>query len=362
MPERFLTISQGDLRLRDLLDGRHPDRGVRPILVSTLNPENLSKSEWTFEFIKVRELGTPNLFKVWLLALRPETLVLSLAPMFATAMWLVRQNAFDFQLMFQALIGVLALHASIGLFNDYHDHVSGWDRLKARGGSRVIGRGWLRAIDVKRAAWAAFTVALIAGAPLAISRFSMGVVIALLALLASLEFAVSKFGLKYKGFAEIAAWFMFGPLLTGGFYWAVAGRLTVEAVGWGFLFGSIALLILHLKNFERIMIDGQAGFRTWPVRAGFDASKTFAYFTVALVLGSAVGISLLIDIIPERWVMVFTLAMGSWSLVRRVYQLESPVSGRMHGLSREGYALAWWGFIGFVLGEVVRTFESWVWW
>jgi 1,4-dihydroxy-2-naphthoate octaprenyltransferase len=362
MPERFLTVSNGDSRLRDLLDGRYSDKGVRPVLVATLNPENLSKTEWTFEFIKIGELRVPSLMIVWLRALRPETLVLSLAPMFATAMWLARQGVFDFALMIQALVGVLALHASIGLFNDYHDHISGWDRLDARGGARVIGRGWLRALDVKRAAWAAFAIAILAGAPLVVSRFSIGVVIALLALLAALEFAVSKFGLKYKGFAEIAAWLMFGPLLTGGFYWAVAGGLTNDAVAWGFLYGSIALLILHLKNFERIMIDGRAGFRTWPVRAGFDASKTFAYFCVSLVLGSAVMIAFIVDAIPERLLMILTLGMGSWSLLKRVHQLESPVSGLMRGLSREGYVLAWWGFFGFVLGELVRTFEAWVWW
>jgi 1,4-dihydroxy-2-naphthoate octaprenyltransferase len=362
MSERFLTVSNGDVRLRDLLDGRHTDSTLRPILVATLNPENLSKTEWTFEFIKVGDLSPPSLMIIWLRALRPETLVLSLAPMFVTAMWLVRENVFDFLLMFQALIGVLALHASIGLFNDYHDHISGWDRLVARGGARVIGRGWLRALDVKRAAWAAFVIAILAGAPLVITRFSVGVVIALFALLAALEFAVSKFGLKYKGFAEIAAWFMFGPLLTGGFYWAVAGQLTVEAVVWGFLYGSIALLILHLKNFERIMIDGRAGFLTWPVRAGFDASKTFTYFCVALILGSATVIGFFVDVIPERQLMILTLALGSWPLIRRVRQLESPVSGMMRGLSREGYALAWWGLVGFIFGELVRTFEAWVWW
>ncbi len=288
--------------------------------------------------------------------------MLSLAPMLATAMWLVRHRAFDFTLMFLALIGVLALHASIGFFNDYYDHVSGRDRLTSHGEARVIGRGWLRALDVKHAAWASFLLAIVAGTTLVLNRTSIGVVIFLLALLAALKFAVSRFGLKYKGFAEIAAWFMFGPLLTGGFFWAVAGYLTLDSVVWGFLFGSIAMLILHLKNFERIMIDGRAGFRTWPVRAGFDASKTFAYFCVSLVIGSAALIGVWVDPIAERLLMVMTLALGAWPLVKRVHHLESPVSGLMRGLPREGYALAWWGLLGFVLGEVVRTFAAWVWW
>ncbi len=367
---KFLTVKSGDSRLADLLDGRPvvaPDQTVgvstagelRPLLISTLNPENLMPTDWTFELVPVGSLNRPPMLLVWIKALRPETLVLSIAPMLAIASLLIREGVFDAGLTLQALIGVLALHAAIGLFNDYHDHVSGWDRIAERGGARVIARGWLRAIDVKRGAWTAFALAVLAGLPLVVTRFSVGVVIALLALLASLEFAVSRFGLKYKGFHEIAAWFMFGPLLTGGFYWAVAGRFEWAALFYGALYGSFALLILHLKNFERILVDGRAGFRTWPVRAGFDASKTFAYFSVALVIVSAVLISAFVDPIPERTLLPAVLILASRTLIGRVKGLESPVAGKMRGLAREGYLLAWWGLLAFLLGEVVRTFEAW---
>lgn len=356
---KFLTVKTGDSRLADLLDGRGPEAELRPILVSTLNPENLKQTDWTFELVPVESLKRPPLLLVWIRALRPETLVLSMAPMLAIASLLIREGVFDAGLTLQALIGVLALHAAIGLFNDYHDHTSGWDRISEHGGARVIARGWLRALDVKRGAWTAFSLAILAGLPLIFTRFSVGIVIALLALLASLEFAVSRFGLKYKGFHEIAAWFMFGPLLTGGFYWAVAGRFEWAALLYGCLYGSFALLVLHLKNFERILVDGRAGFQTWPVRAGFDASKTFAYFCLLLVISSAIFISAVVDPIAERTLLPAVLVLASRTLFQRVRSLESPVAGKMRGLAREGYLLAWWGLLAFLLGEGVRSFESW---
>jgi 1,4-dihydroxy-2-naphthoate octaprenyltransferase len=356
---KFLTVKTGDARLADLLDGRSDDLSVRPLLVSTLNPESLKASDWTFEFVSLDSLNRPSLIYVWIRALRPETLVLSVAPMLAISSLLVREGVFDARITVQALIGVLALHAAIGLFNDYHDHVKGWDRISEHGGARVISRGWLRARDVKHGAWTAFGIALLAGVPLAFTRFSIGIVIGLLALLATLEFAISKFSLKYKGFHEVAAWFMFGPQLTAGFYWAVAGRFEWTALLYGTLFGSFALLILHLKNFERILIDGRAGFRTWPVRAGFDASKRFAYFCLLLVLSASVLISITVDPIPERTLIPAVLILASQSLFTRIRNLESPVAGQMRGLAREGYFLAWWGFLAFILGEIVRTFETW---
>ncbi|MFT2520598.1 hypothetical protein ACMWQB_30805, partial [Escherichia coli] len=73
------------------------------------------------------------------------------------------------------------------------------------------------------------------------SGFSTGFLLAIFALVAALEFALSRVGLKYKGFAEITAWLMFGPLLTGGFVWAMTGRLVGASLWLGTVFGSLAL-------------------------------------------------------------------------------------------------------------------------
>lgn len=361
---RFVTVRTGDERLRSLLNGYPPaeeceTQGLRPVLISTLNPESVGMKDWTFELMPLSTLKRPSPLHVWIKALRPETLVLSIAPMLAIVSLLAREGLFDLGLTIQAFLGVLALHAAIGLFNDYHDYVTGWDRISEHGGARVIANGWLRAMDVKYGAWIAFGIAVIAGLPLVVTRFSSGVVVALIALLASLEFAVSKLGLKYKGFHEIVAWLMFGPLLTAGFYWAVAGRFDWGAASYGLLYGSLALLILHLKNFERILVDGRAGFRTWPVRAGFDSSKNFSYFCIALVVCSAAYISLIADPISERLLLPGVLLLASRHVVSRIYHLNSPIAGKMRGLAQEGYLLAWWGVLALVLSEFVRTYEVW---
>jgi len=180
--------------------------------------------------------------------------------------------------------------------------------------------------------------------------------IAILAFLAGLEFAVSKIGLKYKGLAEIVAWFMFGPLLTGGFAWAVAGGGSLKSGLLGAFFGSLALLAYHLKNFERILVDGQAKLKTWPVQAGFDASKTFTVFCAGLILASFAVVMVFVDPVPEKVLTLIILVIGLGRLMNRVRKLRSPVAGELRGLYREALKLIWLVSATFLLGDLIRWF------
>ena len=360
VPPRFLTLETGDPRLAPLLQGDLPTDLVSR--ASTLRPILIQSSpEWTFEFVSKESLRRPTSVWVWIMALRPDSLVLSVGPILAALGWLGAQaqasgQALDWVRALWTITGILALHASVNLFNDYHDHVRGWDRVRERGGSRVISRGWLRARDVHRAAWVGLMIAVVAGVPVVASNLSSGVLLVLFASVAVLEFAISHFGLKYKGFAEFAAWLMFGPLLTGGFVWSMTGELTWRSLALGATFGSIALLCLHLKNFERILSDGRAGLRTWPVRAGFDASKTFTYFVLGLISFSMALLVVLIDPVPERVLPILVLGFGLGPLAARVRGLESPLASRMRGLNAAGLRLAWFNLLAFLLGDSVRLF------
>ncbi len=356
MSDRYLTIADGDPRLNGFLLGETRDDGARPLLIQ-------SSPDWTFEFVHLKDLRRPFWMLVWIRALRPDSLVLSVGPILGALGWLIARSQatgelIELKLACLTVIGILALHAAVNLFNDYHDHMRGWDLVREHGGARVISRGWLRAKDVHRAAWAAFLIAIAAGAPVVFSNFSSGLLLALFALVAVLEFAISRFGLKYRGFAEVTAWFMFGPLLTGGFMWAMTGQVSFHALALGAVYGSLALLCLHLKNFERILVDGRAGLRTWPVRAGFDASKTFTIFCLGLILAAQAFVFVIVDPAAERIVSILAVSLGMGPLASRVMKLKSPLAGRMHGLHRAGLLLAWLNLVALTIGDLIRNFTN----
>lgn len=337
---RWLTMSRRDPEFSSYLDGSF-SKTHRALPVRSLNVGTKTE-EVTFEIVPVSEIQRPPRLKVIAQAIRVSSLLLSVGPMISTYFYvLARGYENSFWVVLSSFFGVLFFHISVNLFNDYGDHMKGRDRVRPRGGSRVIQNGWVAAITIKRAAWTLMGLAAILGVP-AIFLSPMTVhpvaIVAVLAGLVGLEFAFQKLRLKYRGFAELLAFALTGPLLCGGFAWAITGRLLPEFAALGGIYGAISLMYFHSVNFENIMTDSQAGVSTWATRAGFDASKRFFYFTAFLTFACAAVFAFYFE--RDIGFLAAVLAIGAmiFPLVGRVRALASPLSS---GLSKLRLGVIW---------------------
>jgi 1,4-dihydroxy-2-naphthoate octaprenyltransferase len=357
MASKWITLSRRNSEFNSYLDGSFSCE-ERALPVRSLNVDSVSE-EVTFEIVPVHSISLPGLSEIVWSLLRPPTLVLSLGPMLATWLFcLARGENVNGVFAVLSLLGVLCFHSSMNLFNDYFDHMKGRDRLRARISRRAIQKGWVRAQQVKYAAWGLSGVAILCGLPAIAMHFAPLAFIAFLAALAGVEFAFQRLGLKERGFAEILAFILTGPLLTVGFAWAVAGSAVFADAVLGVVFGSISLLYFHLVNFESIMADDQAGVRTWATRAGFDASKTFFVLMATVVVGSTATFMMLFfhdwRLLPVFGTQIFFLL----PLSRRVMSLASPLSSRLRGICIEGLKLSWLTLVVLAvafLGLIVRS-------
>lgn len=336
--ERWKTLSRRDPEFLSVLDGRFSE-AYRAVPVRSLNVDSMSE-QVTFEIIPVHEIRRPSLAKLVWQMMRPPTLALSFSPMAATlALCWASGDRVIVPIAIASFFGVLFFQVALNLFNDYFDHIKGQDRLKPRGGSRAIQKGWVRALDIKRAAWGLLGLAVLFGIPVVAMHFSPLAVVAFLALLTGLEFASQKLGLKYKGFGELMAFALTGPLLTAGYAWAITGEFGLTHIALGCVFGAISLMYFHSSNFENIMPDSQAGVVTWATRTGFDASQTFFYFTAALTLVSTAAWLVLFErdlrLLPVLLAQVLFLV----PVCMRVRSLASPLSSELVGLRNEALKL-----------------------
>jgi 1,4-dihydroxy-2-naphthoate octaprenyltransferase len=238
----------------------------------------------------------------------------------------------------------------VNLLNDYGDHMKGQDRLRLRGGSRAIQNGWIRAIRVKQTGWAMILLAALCGLPAVILHFAPIMIIAALALLVALEFSFQRLRLKYRGWTEIMAFLMTGPLLSCGFAWAMTGDVTFPEAVLGCIFGSTALMYFHSANFENIMADSQAGVHTWATRTGFDSSKRFFYFTAFLVIAFSGAFVFVCEqdsrLLPLIVAQIFFLIPVSL----RVKSLNSPLASGLTKLRLEAVKLCWLSLVVLVGG------------
>jgi 1,4-dihydroxy-2-naphthoate octaprenyltransferase len=341
--KRWKTISRNSPEFLSHLEGSF-SMTHRALPVRSLNVGTLTE-EVTFEIKPLNEIVQPPMLKMLWQLMRPEALSLSLWPLLA-AVFFCYAHALSLNLLvaLSSFAGVLVFHSSVNLFNDYGDYIKGQDRVRTRGGSRVIQNGWVAAFTVKRAAWGLMGLGILFGVPAIFwtsSELHPVVIVALIALLMGLEFAFQKLRLKYRGWAEIIAFGLTGPLLTAGYAWAATGVLRSDIAVLGCVFGSIALMYFHSGNFENIMDDSQAGVRTWATRAGFDSSKRFFYFTAFLVFASSFTYAVFFErnvlLIP----FVIAQACAMFALCTRVQRLASPLSSELTGLRWAVVSFCW---------------------
>lgn len=362
--ERWKTISKRDPEFLAYLQGTFSN-SHRALPVRSLNVDTVSELV-TFEIVPKVEIALPTISKIFWQLMRPRTLVLSLGPMFVTVFIVLAHGyRMNFEIALSSFFGVLFFHIAANLFNDYGDHMKGRDRLRGESGSRVIQKGWLPAYQVNQAAWGLMFVAGICGLPAVYLHFTPILIFVGLVGLVGLEFAFQRLRLKARGWSELVAFALTGPLLTSGFSWAMSGRVYGEEIVLGCVFGLLSLLYFHSVNFENIMIDSQAGVRTWATRVGFDASQKFFYFIAAAQFLSMAIYVLVFEPRVQMLLVLGFLAAHLWILIRRVWRLASPLSSDLSGLRWAVVSHSWFLTALLIvalatdLGNVVKTMAFW---
>ncbi len=216
----------------------------------------------------------------WVAGARPRTLPAALAPVFigTGAAYAIDGGRVVPALL--ALVVALALQVGVNYANDYSDGVRGTDERRV-GPIRLVSQGLAAPGTVKRAAFAAFGVAALAGLGLvAISGVWWLILVGAAAVLAAWFYTGGARPYGYLGLGEVFVFVFFGLVATVGTTFTQA--LTVSPAAWAGAVGvgALSCAILMANNIRDIPGDEQVGKRTLAVRLG-DQRARWAY--VALV-------------------------------------------------------------------------------
>ncbi len=214
-----------------------------------------------------------NRIVVWLLAARPESLVVTAgAVLIGTAMaW--RDGAFHGWSALSALFGAVFIQVGTNYWNDYADYRKGADTAISMTAPRPLVSGQVSPQGVKRAAYIAFSLAALisiylvwrGGWPLA--------VIMVLAIAFGFLYTSGPYPIAYVGLGEVFVLVCFGPVAVGGTYFVQAQTLHPAVLVSGLAPGLIACGILVVNNLRDILPDAEAGKRTLAVRFGAKFAK-----------------------------------------------------------------------------------------
>ena len=203
----------------------------------------------------------------WFRGARPRTLPAAVVPVAIGAAAAVGEGDIVWWRVGAALVVSLALQVGVNYANDYSDGVRGTDDVRV-GPVRLVAGGLASPGAVKRAAFAAFGVAAVAGLAIALDTSLWLLVVGAAAIAAGWFYTGGPRPYGYAGFGELFVFVFFGLVASAGTTFAAIERVTALSVVMGCAAGSLACALLVINNLRDIPTDREVGKRTLAVRLG----------------------------------------------------------------------------------------------
>jgi 1,4-dihydroxy-2-naphthoate octaprenyltransferase len=233
------------------------------------------------------------MLSVWLRVIRVRFLLASVIAVSVGLALTWRQNSsidpLDAILIFA---GVLALHASVDLLNDFWDFKRGIDtktkRTKMSGGTGVLPEGLLKPSSVYRAGIAFLIIGSVIGSYFVITY---GIIIGIILGFAILSIYFYSTKIVDSGLGEFFVTVK-GSMIVIGAFFIQSGEITIESILGGITVGVLSSLVLFIASFPDHDADKSKGRKSLVIAVGKEkAAKLFWIFPIISYLTIIIGVS-----------------------------------------------------------------------
>ncbi|MDA4126913.1 MAG: prenyltransferase [Thaumarchaeota archaeon] len=235
---------------------------------------------------------------IWIKEFRAPFLLLPaiFVPVGIAIAW--KHGSIDLPSAVLTFVGVLCLHISVNVLNDYFDFRSGLDLATTptpfSGGSTVLPAGKLTPRSVLIAGILFLAVGMMIGSYFILRSAFDPILLGIVAIAGFSVLAYSTI-LSRLGVGELVAGLNFGPLLIIGSYYLQTGRVDLEPFLVGIALGMLVAGVLYINEFPDTIADANVGRRHLIVRWGkakaatrFKALVGGAYLVILAGVGGGV--------------------------------------------------------------------------
>ena len=233
------------------------------------------------------------MISVWLRVIRVRFLLASIiAVSVGLALHWSQNGSIDYLDVILTFAGVLALHASVDLLNDYWDFKRGIDtkttRTKMSGGTGVLPEGLLKPSSVYRAGVVFLIIGSLIGSYFVIMD---GILIAIILGFAILSIYFYSTKIVDSGLGEFFV-AVKGSMIVMGTFFIQSGEVTVESILAGIVIGTLSSLVLFIASFPDHDADKSKGRKTLVIVVGKEkAIKLFWLFPLVSYVVILIGVS-----------------------------------------------------------------------
>ena len=188
--------------------------------------------------------------------------------------------------------GVMALHASVDLLNDFWDFKRGIDtktkRTKMSGGTGVLPEGLLKPSSVYRAGIVFLIIGSVIGSYFVITH---GIIIGVILGFAILSIYFYSTKIVDSGLGEFFV-AVKGSMIVIGTFFIQSGEITMESILGGIVVGVLSSLVLFIASFPDHDADKSKGRKSLVIAVGKEkAAKLFWIFPLISYITIIIGVS-----------------------------------------------------------------------
>jgi len=206
--------------------------------------------------------------QAWIMAMRPQTLPVSIGPVFVGTAVAFIEGRFRIGPALAAGAGALLLQIGSNFANDVFDFEKGADTEHRIGPPRAAQLGLLSPAALKRGMFFVFALAMLVGVYLSVVAGPVIIAIGLISIAAAIAYTGGPWPLGYHGLGDVAVFLFFGLTAVVGTTFVQVGA--VPSLAWiaALPVGGLATAILVVNNLRDVETDRVAGKRTLAVRLG----------------------------------------------------------------------------------------------
>jgi 1,4-dihydroxy-2-naphthoate polyprenyltransferase len=216
----------------------------------------------------------PSVVRIWLMAARPKTLPVGLAPVLVGTALADTAGVFHPLRFVAALLGALFIQVGANLSNDYSDARRGADTEDRLGPVRVTAGGLVPPRQVLIATYVTFALAILCGVYLiAVAGWQL-LLVGAASIVAGVLYTGGPRPYGYEGLGELFVFLFFGIVAVAGSFFVQTETLVWEAFALAVPVGLLASAVLVVNNVRDLETDRRAGKRTLAVRLGRERTRT----------------------------------------------------------------------------------------
>jgi len=223
------------------------------------------------------------------------------------------------------MISLLLIHAASNVISDYGDYKKGVDYEGSLGGSGVLVKKMLTSSQALKGSIVLYIVAILIGIPIIYVRGAVILYFGLFGIFSGFFYTIKPFNFKYIALGDLTFFFIYGPAIVIGTFYALTGTYDSHVLYASFPVGMLVVGILHANNMRDIIHDKKANIKTMSTVFGQGFAKGEYLFLVAGAY--VVVVALIIFKILSPWSLIVFLslppAIKNMSSIRGV-KVEDP--------------------------------------